>query len=118
MHPEEVLIPIFLFGGTALVVWKYFETRHRERMAMIEKGVNPADFKKSALADWMRANPLSSLKWGMLAVFVGIGIFAASVLERRMDFPDSIYPASVLISGGLALVIYYFIAAAKSKQDQ
>ena len=40
-----ILVPITLFGGTAVVLWKYFEGRHKERMAMIEKGINLADFK-------------------------------------------------------------------------
>ena len=117
MNAADILLPIFFFGGAALVLWKFFDTRHRERMAMIEKGLNPTDFKKAGLTEWMRSNPLSSLKWGMLATFVGIGIFAATVIERKADFPDAVYPASILISGGLALVIFYFIAASKSKND-
>ena len=117
MNAEEVFLPIFLFGAIAFVLWKFFHARHRERMAMIEKGVNPGDFKGPGFSEWIRTNPLSSLKWGMLATFIGVGLFAASVIERKADFPDSIYPALVLISGGFALVLFYFIAAAKSKDE-
>lgn len=86
-------------------------------MAMIEKGVNPADFKGTPFRDMFRANPLSSLKWGLLALFVGIGLMLANYLERVLYWHDSIYPASMLIFGGLALVLFYFIASKKTKYE-
>ena len=84
---------------------------------MIEKGVSPADFKSGSLRDFLKPNPLSSLKWGMLAMFVGIGIMVATVLERTYYMPDSVYPASMFIFGGLALVVFYFIASRKLRND-
>jgi hypothetical protein len=113
----EFLIPIFLFGGTAAVLIVYYNNRHRERMAMIEKGFNPADFKGAPMREWFRANPLSSLKWGLLATFVGIGLIIASYLDRMFIMHDSIYVSCMLVAGGLALIIFYFIASKKFKQD-
>ncbi len=114
----EFLIPIFLFGGTAWVLIVYFNNRSKERMAMIEKGVNPADFKGASPKEWFRTNPLSSLKWGLLTMFVGLGLLVATYVHRNFDVPDSIYLACMLIFGGLALIIFYFIAAKKLKQEQ
>jgi hypothetical protein len=113
----EFLIPIFLFGGTAAVLIVYYNNRHKERMAMIEKGVNPADFKGAPMREWFRANPLSSLKWGLLAMFVGVGLIIASMLDRLYFMHDSIYVSCMLVSGGIALIIFYFIAAKKLKQE-
>lgn len=115
---EPVLVVFIVFGSTGLIIWKFFESRHRERMAMIEKGVNPKEFKATSLRDVFRLNPLSSLKWGLLAMFVGIGILIAARLEQVFFWHDSIYPASMLISGGLALVIFYAIAARKTKEEE
>lgn len=114
----EFLIPIFLFGGMAVVFWKYYDTRHRERMAMIEKGLNPADMKSTTLRQFMQVNPLSSLKWGLLIGFVGLGLFVAAFLDRLFYLHDSIYPASMMIAGGLGLVLFYFIAARKLKKEE
>ena len=114
---NEFLIPIFLFGGTAAVLIIYFNNRHKERMAMIEKGVNPADFKGLPMREWFRANPLSSLKWGLLAMFVGVGLIVASWLDRWYMMHDSIYVSCMLVAGGIALIIFYFIAAKKLKQE-
>jgi hypothetical protein len=115
----EFLIPIFLFGGTAAVLIVYYNNRHKERMAMIEKGVNPADFnvKGVPMREWFRANPLSSLKWGLLATFVGIGLIVASYLDRWYMMHDSIYVSCMLVSGGIALILFYFVASKKLKQD-
>jgi hypothetical protein len=114
----EFLIPIFLFGGAAWVLITYFNNRSKERMAMIEKGVNPVDFKGTPMKEWFRTNPLSSLKWGLLSVFVGIGLMVGMYLHRNLDMEDSVYLGCMLISGGIALVIFYFIAAKKVKQEQ
>jgi hypothetical protein len=117
----EFLVPIFLFGGTAAVFIVYYNNRHKERMAMIEKGLNPADFKEVAkgtpMREWFRANPLSSLKWGLLAMFVGIGLIVASYLDRWYMMHDSIYVSCMLVAGGIALIIFYLIASKKLKQE-
>ncbi|HCA80388.1 MAG TPA: hypothetical protein DEP53_11720 [Bacteroidetes bacterium] len=114
----EFLIPIFLFGGAAAVLIVYYNNRHKERMAMIEKGVNPADFKGLPMREWFRLNPLSSLKWGLLSIFVGLGAIFAMWVHRNYDVPDGIYISSMLVTGGIALIIYYFIASRKLKQEQ
>ncbi len=114
----EFLIPIFLFGGAAWVLIVYFNNRSKERMAMIEKGVNPSDFKGTPAKEWFRTNPLSSLKWGLLAMFVGCGLLVATFVHRNYDVSDSIYMARMLVAGGLALIIFYFIASKKLKQEQ
>ena len=59
----------------------------------------------------------SRIKMG-LAMFVGFGLMFAMWLHRNYDVQDSIYLACMLVSGGLALIIFYFIAARKLKQEQ
>lgn len=113
---EPIFVIFIIFGSTALVIYKYLETRHKERMAMIEKGVSPADFK-GALPQFLKTNPLSSLKWGLVLMFVGIGLMVATVLDRTYYWSDAVYPAGMLIFGGLAFVIFYSIASKKLKQD-
>jgi hypothetical protein len=119
----EIIVPIFLFGGIAAVLWKYFEGRHKERMAMIEKGVNPAEFKStSPMINPLRllqGNVLSNLKWGLLAVFAGIGLLVGLQLENYYRFEEgSVIFGSILITGGLALIIFYIIASKKLKKEQ
>ncbi len=116
MH-GDFLVPIFLFGGAAWVLVVYYNNRHKERMAMIDKGLNPADFKGASLRQWFQTNPLSSLKWGLLAAFVGIGLFVAEMLDRVYFLHESIYFATTLVFGGIALILFYILANAKMKKE-
>jgi hypothetical protein len=113
----EFLIPIFLFGGIAVVLVVYFNNRHKERIAMIDKGMSPSDLRGTPMREWLRANPLSSLKWGLLAASVGVGLFVAEWLDRAFFMHDSVYFATTLIFGGIGLIVFYFIANAKMKKD-
>jgi hypothetical protein len=114
----EFFIPIFLFGGIAWVLTIYFNNRHKERMAMIEKGISASELRGAPMREWLRANPLSSLKWGLLAMFVGIGLIVAEMLDRAYMMHDSVYFATTLIFGGIALIIFYWIANAKMKKEE
>lgn len=115
MH-GELLVPIFLFGGTAAVLWKYFEGRHKERMAMIEKGVNPSEFKSSTPFRFWRSNVLNNLKWGLLFAFLGIGLIVGQQLHAILGmYEESITFGCMLIAGGLALIVFYIIAGKKLK---
>jgi Ca2+/Na+ antiporter len=51
-------------------------------------------------------------------MFVGIGLIVASYLDRYYMMHDSIYVSCMLVFGGIALIIFYFIASRKFKQDQ
>jgi hypothetical protein len=114
-----IIVPIFLFGGAAAVLWKYFEGRNKERMAMIEKGVNPVDFKGASPFRFFRSNVLNNLKWGLLFLFVGFGLLAGEQLYRVLDISEEAAVfGSIFILGGLGLILFYFIASNKVKDKQ
>ena len=73
MNGEEVLIPIvaFIFFGGVIIT--YITSRHRERMAMVEKGMTSEDIKALYVRQINR-DPLSSLKWGILLVLAGAAV--------------------------------------------
>jgi hypothetical protein len=75
----------------------------RERMGMIERGMNPRiDLPK----------PHSNLKWGLLLIGAGLGLFIAYLLDRTAfrsseDDNVAIYFALIAIFGGLGLYVSY-----------
>jgi hypothetical protein len=114
---EPLILIVFLIGGATIVAYTYFSNRHKERMAMIEKGLKPADYKGLVFSLGTNANPLSSLKWGLLAVFIGVGFFTGLAMHEFANFQRSFSFALMLIFGGLGLIVFYFIASKKIKEQ-
>ena len=113
----EFLIPIFFFAGVATIFWKYFDTRHRERMAVIEKGLLKEDLKYLYTSVW-KTNPYSSLKWGMLAAFIGIGIIVSAFISEFFYTNEELVPAGIIfLFGGLGLISFYLITKGKLEKE-
>ncbi len=108
------LVPITLFIGifTMLIFLRKYE--NEERMAMIEKGINPHGLNPGGTKS--RLNPSGTLRFALLAIGAGIGLLVGNVLENMMRFEEGIaYIAMVLVFGGLGLLASYVI---QLKQDE
>ena len=108
MEAENLWVPIIAmittFGTTFGLVFYYLHTRHKQRLAMLEKGVDPKTFYPKPTA-----NKYSSLKWSLLLIGVAIGLFFAAVLDSSTDLEEGAQFAMVLLFGGLGLLTYFFI---------
>jgi hypothetical protein len=93
---EEILIPIFMFACIALILYKFFDVRHKERMTIIEKGLVSEDLKHLYSQGW-KTNPYSSLKYGMLAAFCSVH----SYLKCSFPMKNRSQPASFSCSADL-----------------
>ena len=113
-----ILVPITFFIVMAIVFWKHTDSRHRERVAIIDKGLNPSDYKEMYKHQAFATNPLSSLKWGLLAIFVGLGALTATLLHSWYYVEGMIFPGVILVFGGIGLIVYYAIASKKVKEPQ
>ena len=93
---------------------RYMQTR--ENLAMIEKGLDP---KLKPLKP--RPAPFRNLKWGLLLVGAGMGLFVAYLLDHTLLYSMGhdhdeinggnvpIYFAMIAIGGGLGLISSYRI---------
>jgi hypothetical protein len=117
MELHEILVPITFFlviGG----IWGFtLLTRHKERITMIEKGLKPEDMKALYERATLKVNPLSSLKWGMIFVAIGIAALVGMYLDGIMNVPDGIYLALMCLFGGMALINFYKMANKKLKAE-
>lgn len=107
MDNAEILIPILVPLGLFALIFGIFYMRNRERMAMIERGMDPR-MNRPKPAPW------ENLKWGLLLVGSGLGLFLAFLLDRNMyssnsDENAAIYFALIGIFGGIGLIISYRI---------
>ena len=114
----EFLIPIFLFGGAAAVLWKFFDARHKERMNIIEKGLVKEDLKYLYSRTMWKTNPYSALKYGMLAAFIGVGILISAFLSQMFYVhEDQITTGIIFLFGGLGLVTFYAISRKRLDEE-
>jgi hypothetical protein len=115
MHGGEVLIPLVMVAGGFAMIFGIVYLKTRQNMAMIEKGMNPKQFAN-------RPAPYKNLKWALLLIGAGIGLFLAYMLDtyvlqhivtseviggntyhHREDENPAIYFSLIAIGGGLGL---------------
>lgn len=113
MSPAQlgVLIPMIISVGLFALIFGIFYLRNKERMAMIERGMEP-----NINLPKRQSNPAFSLTFGLLLIGSGLGLFIAYMLNqwvftdhgRIVDSP-AVYFALIAIFGGLGLFISYLI---------
>jgi hypothetical protein len=109
-----VFIPIVtVIGGICMVIFlRYYE--NIERMAMIEKGMNPNTDRPRR-----RANPSTTLRFALLAIGAGLGILFGNMLEKTMQMEEEVaFFSMILIFGGLGLLASYVLELRLAKQEE
>jgi hypothetical protein len=109
-----VAIPLLFIVAAAVVLVIYLVTRHRERVMIVEKGLDAEAIAALRTSKFREFHPLSSLKWGMILVGVGLAVFIGTWLNHMYGIDDSVMFAFMLVFGGAALVIFYFVAKRRS----
>ncbi len=74
MSGGEALVMIILFVAGFATIFGIFYLRTKQNLAMVEKGVSPRQFIN-------RPAPFKSLKWALLLIGVGFGLFLAYILD-------------------------------------
>lgn len=99
-----LFISIAAFLGIFGIVYVFLMTRHRERIALIEKGADASIFtdKNSSFSP--------TLKFGMLFVGIALGILTGNWLDNTYDFSQGVaYLAMVFLFGGVSLILNFLI---------
>jgi hypothetical protein len=103
MGSEVIIIPV-IFGIIFGVIYLFFSTRNKERMALIEKGIGAEIFNKGD----RKTAPIWKvliLNLALLLMGIGIGTFIASILDQYTMLDDSIYPALIFTTAGVGLLV-------------
>lgn len=114
MNGPEILVPILVPLSSFALIFGIVYLHKKENLAMIEKGMNPKNVKD-------RPAPYKNLKWGLLLVGSGLGLFLAFLLDEYVlpyrDYHDDsrafIYFALLAIGGGLGLIRSYSVEKAE-----
>jgi hypothetical protein len=112
---EDVVVPLVMFGATFGIVYVITSARHKEKMALIEKGADPTLFKRQQF----KFSQYNVFKYGLLLVGIAIGIILAGIMAE-IHFIDDVaaYFSSILFFGGLALIAAFLLRNKLDKENQ
>lgn len=108
----SILVPLAFFA----LIFGIIYLRNRERMAMIERGMDP----RTDLPKQRQVNPAFSLTSGLLLIGGGLGLFLAYLLDNFVAYNyratnPALYFSLIAIFGGLGLFTSYLM---EKKSDQ
>jgi len=104
MHDAGMLVPITFFIGAFAMIFGIVYLKTRGNMAMIDKGMNPKEGARRG------PEPFRNLKWGLLLVGAGVGLFLAYIFDQYMsrnEDNEALYFALIAIGGGTGLIVSY-----------
>lgn len=114
------LIPIIVSTALFAMIFGIVYLVKRERMAMIERGMDPRRYNKPQSA------PFQNLKWGLLLIGAGTGLFLAYLLGHTVfskigDMEDggnvALYFALIALFGGAGLFLSYRIEKKEADKE-
>ena len=100
----EIAVLAIIFGSIFGVFYLFFSTRNKERLALIEKGVEASIFMKAPRKTSYSTSKVIILNLAVLLMGIGLGVFLALLLDTytTMD-SDAIYPACIFFMAGVGL---------------
>ena len=104
-----IVLNVIVFGTIILVVRYIVQARNKERMALIEKGVDLSEFYAKK-----KDGGNNILKFALLLIGIGLGLFLGFVLADFVSLPSAAVVISVtLLFGGISLLLYHWISKRK-----
>lgn len=108
-----VMIPIILIIGSVVIVLYLRKYENQERMAMIDKGVDPQFFNVKKMR-----NNTGPLRAALLFIGAGLGLLMGYFLDQAFDMEEVAYFSMLLIFGGIGLGGSYLIEERKIKEEK
>lgn len=111
-----VFIPIVtVIGGIVMVLFlRYYE--NVERMAMIEKGMDPYRARPKSST---HISPSTTLRFALLAIGAGLGVLFGNILEKSVGLDEEVaFFSMILIFGGLGLLGSYLFELRMVKREK
>ena len=108
MGSEVIIVPI-IFGIIFGIIYLFFSTRNKERMALIEKGIGAEIFNKGnrqTAPVWK----VLILNIALLLMGIGVGTLLASIIDQMTTLDeDAIYPGIIFLTAGAGLLTGFYM---------
>jgi hypothetical protein len=111
---EPIFVTLTIFAAFFGIVYVITTARHKEKMALIEKGADPTLFKRQQF----KFSQYNMFKYGLLLVGIAIGILVAGVMAENHLIDDvAAYFSSILFFGGLSLIVAFLLRNRLDKEN-
>jgi len=101
-----IVVPLAFFLALFAILYVYWTTRTKERLALIDKGVDASVFKTEC-------NKYVLVKWGVFLIFAAVGVFTAHLLSQVFN-EVAAYFSMILFFCGLGLMVAFYDTNASS----
>ena len=108
---EGLFVPIGFFLAIFAILYVYWTTRTKERLAIVEKGVDVSVFKMDPVR-----KRLDLVKWGIFMIALAIGVVTGFLLSNAIDEVVAFF-TMILLFGGLGLIVAYFVTNTLAKKE-
>lgn len=102
---DDIAAPVIMVGFPLVVAW-LIVTLHRDwtRKKIAQTGASP-ELVESLFRRKESPSRFVALKWGIVAVALGLGVSVEAILPY--DFQDPVAYGVIFVCGGLGLILYY-----------
>lgn len=106
---EGIFVPIGFFLAIFAVLYVYWTTRTKERLALIEKGADASIFKTEP-------SKYALLKWGIFLIGLSIGVITGFALANVINEVVAFF-TMIFFFGGVGLIVAHFVTNALAKKE-
>jgi len=115
-----ILSPFLLVGGVILAIFLYVKNIREDQKAMIVRSYSPEPMKLEEVRSSSDRYPLTSLKWGIVAMAIGLGFLVTFIIQKVYPIQESgeLFIGIIFVLAGLGLLLYYAIASKKNVNSE
>ncbi|MBL6444922.1 hypothetical protein JMN32_01285 [Fulvivirga sp. 29W222] len=106
-----VFIPIIAIIGVVIMIIYLRRYTNDERLAMIEKGMSPAELSNA------RSSTSGPLRFSLLLIGIGLGFIVGYFIDSSTNMNELSYFSMLFIFGGVGLGLSYIIEEKKAKKE-
>jgi hypothetical protein len=106
---EGIFVPIGFFLAIFAILYVYWTTRTKERLALIEKGADASIFKTEP-------SKYALLKWGIFLIGLSVGVITGFALSNVVNEVVAFF-TMIFFFGGIGLIVAYFVTSKLAKKE-
>jgi hypothetical protein len=106
---EGIFVPIGFFLAIFAILYVYWTTRTKERLALIEKGADASIFKTEP-------SKYALLKWGIFLIGLAVGVITGFALSNVVNEVVAFF-TMIFFFGGVGLIVAHFVTSKLAKKE-